>query len=318
MNRGLELVEVGPIETLRAMRVLFGQEGASAAALAALAQLATALRVPAGEHLTREGEPIGMVYFVIKGALRLARAGRPIGVVAELGALGAAAAMAGDTRGIDAVAVSETIVLAVRAEDVLEILEDHFDMMQSALRRSASEGIKIRRTLMPHAGFNNNDRDGFPLPARPLDLAERILYLRRTFGEQGYIDELTQIARIAEEVRHPPATRLWSVGDHADHSLILFSGAVLGTTPEGAAFRLGPGDLVGSLDAVADEPRWYDATVGADLVALKLDREVMVDVWEDHPDLAFSFLRIVATTQLSLREHAAQSGFQPSVPNAAV
>jgi CRP-like cAMP-binding protein len=52
---------------------------------------------------------------------------------------------------------------------------------------------------------------------------------------------------------------LWSVGDHADHTLILFSGAVLCTTPEGATFRLGPGDLVGSLDAVADEPRWYDA-----------------------------------------------------------
>src|SRR5436190_7435101 len=156
MTHGLERVEVGPIETLRAMRVSFGQEGASAPALAAFAQLATALHVPAGVHLTRESEPFGTVYFVIKGKLRVSRAGTTIGVVAEPSALGALAAMAGDTRGVDSVAVSDAVVLAVRAEDVLEILEDHFDMMQSALRRSASEAIKIRRALTPHAGFSNN------------------------------------------------------------------------------------------------------------------------------------------------------------------
>jgi CRP-like cAMP-binding protein len=308
MNPEPERVEVGPIEALRAIRVLLGHEDVSAAALAALARLATALRVPAGAHLTRERDPLGMVYFVSRGALRLSRGGSAMGVVTNPGAVGMLAALAGDTRGVDAVAVSETIVLAVQAEDVLEILEDHFDMMQSALRRTASEGIKIRRTLMPHAGFANNFREGLPCPARPLDLAERILYLRRTVGAQGYIDELTHIARAAQEVRYPAGSRLWSVGDRADHILVLFSGAVQGTTPEGAGFRLGTGDLVGNLDAVAGEPRWYDATVQQDLVALELDGEVMVDVWEDHPDLAFMFLRIVAAAQLSLREQVAELG----------
>jgi CRP-like cAMP-binding protein len=317
MNPELELVEVGPIETLRAIRVLLGHEGVSAAALAALARLATALRVPAGAYLTRESDLLGMVYLVSRGALRVSRGGNALGVVTDPGALGMLAAMAGDTRGVDAVAVSETIVLAVRAEDVLEILEDHFDMMHSALRRSAREGIEIRRALLPHAGFTNNFREGFPCPARPLDLAERILYLRRTVGAQGYIDELTHIARAAEEVRYPAGTRLWSVGDRADHVLVLFSGAVQGTTPAGASFRLGPSDFVGNLDAVAGEPRWYEAAVQQDLVALKLDSEVMVDVWEDHPDLAFMFLRIVAAAQLSLREHVAQLGAQPLEPKEA-
>jgi DNA-binding beta-propeller fold protein YncE len=56
--------------------------------------LATALRVPAGAHLTRESDPLGMVYFVSKGELRTSRGGNAIGVVTEPGALGMLAAMA--------------------------------------------------------------------------------------------------------------------------------------------------------------------------------------------------------------------------------
>jgi CRP-like cAMP-binding protein len=171
------------------------------------------------------------------------------------------------------------------------------------LRRSAHAAIELRRTLLPHAGFSNELRGGFDWPARPLDLAERILGLRRTFGpELGYIDELAQIARAAEEVRYREGTSLWSVGEHAGHMLVLLSGVVQGSTPHGAVFRVGPRDVLGSLDAISGQPRWFGAVVMQELIALKLDGEVLVDIWEDHPDLAFAFLRFIAASQLALSE----------------
>lgn len=303
MNAEPEIIDFGPIETMHTLRVQFGQYGASRPALAALARLATALHVPAGVELTRNDGPVGMVYFVVKGSLRVSRGGKHVRIVAERDAFGAVAAKARDMRASASIAVTDTVVLAIRAEDLLEVLEDHFDVMHAALRRLAHVAIEMRRTLMPHAGFSNELRDGFDFPARPLDLAERILGLRRTFGpELGYIDELAQIARAAEEVRYPEGTSLWSVGDHAGHMLVLLSGVVQGRTHAGAVFRMGPRDILGSLDVISGQPRWFYAVVMQDLVALKLDGEILIDVWEDHPDLAFAFLRIVAASQISLSE----------------
>jgi CRP-like cAMP-binding protein len=42
------------------------------------------------------------------------------------------------------------------------------------------------------------------------------------------------------------------------------------------------------------------------LVALTLDSEAIVDVWEDHPDLGFAFLRMFSRLVLELRTRVAQ------------
>jgi hypothetical protein len=98
----------------------------------------------------------------------VSRGGKHVRIVAERDAFGAVAAMARDMRASASIAVTDTVVLAIRAEDLLEVLEDHFDVMHAALRRLAHVAIEMRRTLMPHAGFSNELRDGFEFPARPL------------------------------------------------------------------------------------------------------------------------------------------------------
>jgi CRP-like cAMP-binding protein len=85
----------------------------------------------------------------------------------------------------------------------------------------------------------------------------------------------------------------------------LVCGVVRGSTPDGAEFRFGPRDVVGSLDMVAELPRWFDAVVEEDVVALCHDREMMADLWEDNPDLGLDFVHMFATTLLSLREQLA-------------
>jgi CRP-like cAMP-binding protein len=307
MNYPFEPIELGPIEQMHALRRMFGSDASlSNEALAAVSQLARAQRVAKDTLLARAGEPMGFVYLVIEGMLELSRAGLRLGLFGSGTGVGVISALAREEINYSCTALTESTLLVLRAADLNEVLEDHFEMMHGALRNMAADAIGWRRAL-PDAGFS-------PQPLgpctscspEPLGLVERILYLRRTIGlEESYIDELAELARAARELRCAAGTPLWSAGDRADHLLIVVSGEVSGETPEGAHFQFGPGDILGNLDTIAAVPRWFDARAKSDLIALSLDSEAIVDVWEDHPDLGFAFLRMLSRLLLTLRTQAA-------------
>jgi CRP-like cAMP-binding protein len=307
VSRGHEIepVEISPVQQLRVLRLMFGPGGPSTSALAALGQLTTAVRIPKGAIVEREGTPLRTVYLLLEGELKASREGRLLGVFGARNSVGVLATLARDRLGFTCEALADTTALALRADDFLEVLEDHFELMYSAMRGLAHDGIELRRNLMPHAGFTAPVREGVACPTEPLDLTGRILYLRETFGlRRSYIDELAQLARAAEEQRYRPGERLWSTGERATHAAIVLCGAVQGATPAGARFTFGAGDIVGALDTIAQEPRWFDAVASEQTVALSLDSEALVDVWEDRPGLGLDFLRLMATTLISLRERA--------------
>ena len=65
-------------------------------------------------------------------------------------------------------------------------------------------------------------------------------------------------------------------------------------------FILGPGDAVGCMDALAGEPRWFQAHVGGGLVALRIDVDFLYDILEDHFGVAMSMLRGMADGMMRL------------------
>jgi CRP-like cAMP-binding protein len=302
MRAELEQVELGRIEQIRSLRSLFGLQSVSTAALAALAAHATPIRIPKGVELATEGQPVDELYIVIEGELATSRGGKQLGVFGARSAVGALAAFAHDMYGYRCVATRETVALAMRAEEVLEVFEDHFEMLLTVVRAVARESIETRLAL-PGAGFSGQIRTGVARPARPLDLVERLFCLRESFSiGLTHLDAIAEIARTAREVRYPAGTRLWRVGDRSEHMVTLVSGVVGARTPNGIGFRFGPRDILGSLDMVAAVPRWYDAVVDQDVVALSNDAEVLIDLWEDHTELGFGFLQLLAAMLLSLRE----------------
>jgi CRP-like cAMP-binding protein len=312
----LEEVEIGRIERIHALRSMFGTSGPSTQALAALAQHITPVRIAKGTQLAREGSLLGIVYLIVEGKIVASRNGHSWGEFAAPGSIGFLPALAGGMQGIDCVAEEDTIALALRSEDMLEVLEDHFDLLLGAMRGFARSAIELRRQLMPHAGFNNEVRESTECPAQPLDLVERILRLRQTFTlQRSFVAEIAEIARAAQEIRYNAGTKLWSVGDQADQAVILLCGVIECESADGAVFRFGPGDTVGNLDTMANMPRWFDAVASEYVVALVLHREVMVDVLEDHTELAFDFLRMFSAGLVDLRERVHErtqaEGFTP-------
>jgi CRP-like cAMP-binding protein len=299
----LEPVEIGWIEQIRSLRSLFGLQHVATPALAAVAAHAVPVRIPAGTQLAVEGQPVTDVYVVIEGELATRREGRKLGTFGPHSAVGALASFARDARGYECTATRDTVALALQAEELLEVFEDHFDVMHAALRAIAHESIDTRLGITPHAGFSGALRPAPEVPVRPLDLVERLFCLREVFPVGvARLDAVAEIARTAREVRYPAGTRLWSAGDRSSRALNLLCGEVACSTSAGLTFRFGPLDILGSLDLIAGVPRWFDAIVERDVVGLALDVEVIIDLWEDHPDLCLEFLQLLASTLLSLRE----------------
>jgi CRP-like cAMP-binding protein len=313
VNADLERVEIGPLDQLRTLRKQFGSEARVAAApLAALAAHAVTVRIAAGTQLHSPDEPVTDLYFVVEGELMVEYRGGIKAFGPQTG-VGVLPALAQIERGYRSWASRDSMALSMRVEDVLEVYEDHFELMHAALRALARESVELRRRLAPHAGFSNVVLSAPACPAQPLDLVERILALRQTFGlGRSHVDELAELARGASEVRYPAGTQLWAAGDPAESMLLIICGSLCGLTPEGYEFQLGAGDIAGGLGMVAELPRWFGARVEQDMVGMSFNRDALIDLLEDQPELSFDFLKLMATTLLSLRVQIVDAAAQPA------
>jgi CRP-like cAMP-binding protein len=193
------------------------------------------------------------------------------------------------------------------------VVEDNFSILVAILRVLAREQIRARQRLAPHAGFELVKRVVPELPAE-LGLVEKIMQLRSTMDfASTRIEALADLAQEAQVVELPARARLWSIGDVADHALVILRGSVGGANPERhLRFELGAGSLVGSMDSLAGEPRWYDAVASSELSALRLGAETTFDVIEDNLDMATEMVRVFARTTRALQDRMSQ--LEPSRP----
>jgi CRP-like cAMP-binding protein len=111
------------------------------------------------------------------------------------------------------------------------------------------------------------------------------------------------------QVRFEPGTVLWRAGEPAPGIFLVRSGFVAATAPsDGPRFRAGPGFPLGSLEALAETPRWYDAVTETAVVALQGDNDVLVDVFEDHFGIAMDYLAVIARSTLRILDWRAAQG----------
>ncbi len=303
MSAGLERIEVGRIERLHALRLMFVDSSVSTAALAALAAQLEAVRIPKGTVLEHAGGPGSVIYFVTEGELEMIRDGKPFGKFGARSVVGGIASFARDPQGFTAQATRETVALRLRFEDMIEVFEDHYELMQAAMEGLAQGTIELRQQIKPHAGFDMEPpRDSPEVLVEPLGLIERMLVLRSSLAVHTHVDELAELARSAQEVHFKADATLWDEGERATHMLALVRGGVRATTKAGLSFKFGPADLVGALDTIGGGNRWFTARAERPVIALALDRDALLDLVEDQADLGFDLLRMLARVLTSVRE----------------
>ena len=264
-----------------------------------------------GELLMRRGEPIDGLHMLTEGGVALTREGTSLGDLDAPQTLGFLGILARQDGPYDATAKSEVRAFELATDTLLELLEDHFELLYATLRYLA-ERLYFDMQELPQEALGIKPTDLGPIPDRPLDIVERVLFLRTTSGfTQASVNALAIMGRQMEEVRVKAGTVFWNVGDLADRVLFLIQGTVLCRTADGREFRYGPGTGAGGVEALAVKPRWYSITAETDVVGLVGHTNQVLDLFENQFRMAMDFITMLARAEIGLLARRAALGQKP-------
>jgi CRP-like cAMP-binding protein len=292
------------LKTFDVFRSLAPQE------LAVLAEHARPRRFAAGDTLQRAGVPARTLHFILQGGVELNQKDSASARLGPQDVLGGLSALIGDEQASSARAVVSTTTLQLHREDLLDVFEDNFAVLLGVLRTLARAQLSARRKLGTHAGFSASESGSPQRPVSELGLVERLFHLRSALDfAESRVEALADLAQDAKAVRIAAGQVLWEVGDLSEHNVLLLEGVIAGRSEDPAqSFEFGPGALVGGIDSLAAEPRWYRALAKEPVTALYIRTQHLLDVIEDDVEFAMDMLRVFARTLRSLQEQV------PGVP----
>jgi CRP-like cAMP-binding protein len=294
---------IGAVERILSLKRIPILAGLSPEDLAVVAEHGRERFFAKGDVLLREGEPIPALYAVLDGKVHLERNGRVLGHVRSGGFLGGPGMFARDPQGLAARADTDTLALEVEADAAMEIFEDHFSILHHVLREMCRWLIDLIVKLPPRLYGEIFPRpDSSNIPARELDLVERMLFLRQVSPfTRSSISALAELSRGMAEVVLPAGTRLWEEGEASGAVMMLVNGTVAcAARKREALWSVGPGTPLGALESMAERPRWYSATTETKVTALQGHVEGLIDVFEDTFDMAIDYLATMARAQIRI------------------
>jgi CRP-like cAMP-binding protein len=276
--------------------------------LATMAEHARERVVGRGSLLLREGQPLGAMYFVMEGRLRLSRKGRELGTLGPGAAIGLVGLLARDQAGFGAVAEADTIVLEIEADAAMDLLEDHFSMLRQVMREISKQIIEAWSRLPSDLLAGEVLRLPVSAPSRELDLVERILFLRHGAFAKSSINALAELSRGLSELQFEEGMVVWEEGEAAQNVLLLATGQVRCSSKSGLEFLAGPGIPLGAFETLAGWPRWHRAVAETRLVGLSGDIDQLLDVFEDNFEMALDYLASICRYRMRLMDRLAERG----------
>lgn len=268
-------------------------------------QLVTGLRdvfFPAGSELYRQGDAAENLFFLIRGEVSLETEGEEPWLFGPQSMLGVLDASLGRAHSRTARVRRDVAALTMAFRDYVDVLEDHFDFAKSSLELNCRM-MHERSLSLPAEQVFESTREAQPLvapeaPLEALDLMDRVMVLRRcqVFARTS-VQALVNLAKHAFAERWQPGDLLFSAGDAAPHLRLIAAGTLhiaRGDLPAGpVTATFGPGELLLRQAALGAEVHAYTATAESEAITLRLSKEDLFDVAEDHFSLIgslFSYL----------------------------
>jgi CRP-like cAMP-binding protein len=307
----LESMTIRPVERILYLRKLGMLANLPSPELTALAQNTRERTFAKGEVLLHEGEPVGAVHLVVDGAVTATRHGRVLGRLGAGSALGGLAILARDSQGLHAVADTQTLVLTLERDALLEVCEDHFAVVQEMLHYICKSFIEVQSRAWPAIGGATRPLSDPYVPEGEIDFVERILLLRNMGPfRRASINALAELSRNLTEVRFGAGVPLWRQDDASRYLLLTVTGTIVCSRRDHPGpVRVGRGIALGAAEAMAEVPRWYDAVTETPVVALHASNEPLIDVFEDNFEMAMDYLGFLSQLLLlEIDREAAQGG----------
>jgi CRP/FNR family cyclic AMP-dependent transcriptional regulator len=109
---------------------------------------------------------------------------------------------------------------------------------------------------------------------------------------------LKLLAFTSERVHFAPGQKLFSQGDIGDSAYVILEGSidVLLDSPKGPlkVAQLGRNALVGEMALVGDTPRSATNTAASEVIALRIDKRVFLELLTQFPQIALGVMREIA------------------------
>ena len=312
MVRSLRLI--GPIERAAHLKRLGALRDVAPANIATIAQLAEEHVFAPGAVVYQSDERVERVHIVVEGRVRVRGGEYGDEVVGEDHVLGLLSLLGREAAGLDAVAESETVTLALSADDVFGGFEDDFAILQNQLRELAEQTLRVRRRIP--AGTHLAPIETPPVvPDGEIDLVQRLLHMRRGVLIHANVDGLIALAERMRTVRFVPGDRLWELGAPSGFIYAIITGRVRCTTEDGTEFTCGCGYPLGNLESQCGARRWYTAVAETDVVVLRGDVDGLFDVLEAHTDMAIGFVSGMASALIARRAEMREEAAADVVPS---
>jgi CRP-like cAMP-binding protein len=262
--------------------------------LAVVAELSRERYFSKGTVLFKSGEPVDVIQLIIEGRVEARHDDLQLADMVQGDAVGWLSFLARDPRGIEARAATDVRSLELDAEALMDVLEDRFSLTYGFIK-SGSRRLLSLLVETPWA-FRSLRSFDLPAPHREMDFVERIVFLRKVpIFRKSSINALAELSRGLTEVRFDAGTDIWHKGDISGGVFILIDGTVqCRSDADGIDFSLGPGGPLGSLESLAEMPRFYDAKARTEVWALHGSAESLLDVFEDNFEMASDYLQAVA------------------------
>lgn len=274
--------------------------------LTALAQHCRERFFAEGATIYDGSQPVTRAHILVEGSVDLIHDGVVQRTVKAPYAVGMIPMFAGTSA--HGVASTDTLTLEITRDRLYEAMEDNFAVLHGAIVRMLREVNNVQRLLDIRGSMARTEPEEVPYPEEELDMVQRIGLLRRGFYEDTNLEPIVELARRGEELRAEDGHVLWEEGGHAGWGLHVVHGVIRCRGEDGRRdFRMGPGSVVGYIDAHAATPRAYTATVEGRLVAFRGTTETFFDVLEDNFELGMGFLSALSTALVGLYEKTAES-----------
>jgi CRP-like cAMP-binding protein len=108
------------------------------------------------------------------------------------------------------------------------------------------------------------------------------------------LESLAALAHVSEEVALPAGTLVAHAATVGTSSYVILEGTSSALGASGVSRRLGPGDSIGHLEALAGHPHEETIVVVEAMRALKVDVSRVFDIIEDHTDFGRAILAVLA------------------------
>ncbi len=303
---------INPVQRALIIKTFPGFAALDAAGLATLASITRERSFRAGTVIHEPGVPVVAFHLIVEGEVQMYRNGKESKRFGPKSAIGGLASLTRDPEGAHAVAVTDVFALEIDSDDMQDVFEDHYDVLLGVLK-AMSTGLR-QAQIAAGGGAAISGRATPPAVTSPgeLSVVEKMFFLRKTSNfSKASIEALSDLAAGAYEKRYRPGDVIWRAGDDAHTSVQVLAGTVICQAPDMKPFELGVGMIVGGLDSMARQPRWYDCVAKDDVRLLVIERTLMFDVLEDHIEMAMALLRALATgmqgvlTRMAERQDAA-------------